>query len=124
MHDKKLKDFKQRQQYLLDQMSTHNKADQAFYIEGSKVLELASRAHEIFESSKPEQKWVLLKFLLQNSKLRGKKLEIDLKSPFDAVLTYAKTKDWLRIVDEVWNYFKARDLVCNQADFEFLPVVK
>lgn len=95
MYDKKLKDYKQRQQYLIEQKEHHRKADEVFYVEGSKVLELASRAHAIFESSKPEQKRVLLKFLLQNSQLRGKRLEINLNQPFDAILVHAKTRKWL-----------------------------
>jgi ABC transporter substrate binding protein len=44
---------------------------------------LASRAAELFESSKPEQKRQLLAFVFSNLRLKGKKLEYSLRSPFD-----------------------------------------
>lgn len=76
-------------------MEQHDKGSEAYYINASKVLELASRAYEIFVSSKLEEKRQLLKYLLQNCELRGKKLEFTVKKPFDLVLAHAKTQDWL-----------------------------
>ena len=58
MCDKKLKEYKEKQQDLLVQMEEHSKADEAFYLTVSKVLNLASRALEIFESSEVNQKRV------------------------------------------------------------------
>ena len=51
MYDKKLKEYKEKQQDLFIQMEEHGKADEDFYLTASKVLDLASRALEIFESS-------------------------------------------------------------------------
>lgn len=73
----------------------YGKADKEFYVTASRILELANRAAEIFESSKAEQKRQLLQFLLQNSTLDGKKVDFTLKKPFDAILTASKTEDWL-----------------------------
>ena len=58
MYDKKLKEYKEKQQDLLVQMEEHSKADEAFYLTASKVLNLASRASEIFESSEMNEKRV------------------------------------------------------------------
>ena len=59
------------------------------------MLELASRASELFESSKVEEKRQLLKLILQNCKLKGKKLQFTLEKPFEAVLHYANRSVWL-----------------------------
>lgn len=77
-------------------MEQHSKADETYYIEATKLLELASRAYKLFESSKPEQKKELLRFLLQNSKMEGKKVIPTLQMPFDAILLANKTSNWLR----------------------------
>ena len=76
-------------------MERHSKADETYYVEASKLLELASRAHEIFESSKADGKRELLKYLLQNSEMKGKKVIPRLQMPFDAILLANKTQDWL-----------------------------
>jgi len=59
---------------------------------------MSSRAFEIFESSKVEQKRQLIHFLLSNLKLRGKTLEFELKKPFDVLVNLQNCKnrsEWL-----------------------------
>lgn len=95
-HDTLLERYKGRQADILLQMEQHSKADENYYVEASRMLDLAHRAHELFEKSEVSEKKELLKFLLQNSKIDGKKLIPSLKMPFDAILLANKTKDWLR----------------------------
>jgi len=57
--------------------------DQDYYFTAEKVLSLASRAAELYESSIADEKRELLSFLLSNCKLEGKKLQFTLKKPFD-----------------------------------------
>ena len=83
MYDKKLKEYKSEQKELLDEMQKHNYADESFYSAASTLLDVASRAYEIFDSSEPLEKQTLLGFLLQNSLLDGKKLTLKLKEPFN-----------------------------------------
>ena len=73
-------------------MEEHSKADEDFYLTASKVLDLASRALQIFESSEVNEKRALLNFLLQNPVLSGRNLLFKPKSPFDAIAQYAKLK--------------------------------
>ena len=80
-------------------MEQHSKADETYYTEASRLLELASRAYELFESSEDDKKRELLHFLLQNSKMKGDKLIPTLQMPFDAILLANKTKDWLLDLD-------------------------
>ncbi len=76
-------------------MERHDKASETYYINAAKVLELAGRAYEIFESSKVEEKRQLLNYLLQNCNLNGRKLEFILRKPFDVILSHAKSENWL-----------------------------
>ncbi len=91
--------YKGIQADLLIQMERHSKADETYYNEAGKLLELASRAYEIFESSKADGKRELLKYLLQNSIMDGDKIIPTLQMPFDAILTANKTNDWLLDLD-------------------------
>lgn len=95
MHDKKLKEYKDKQGDILLQMEEHSKGDENFYLNAVRVLDVASRAVEILESSKPEEKRAFLSFLLQNPVLQDKKLVFELKTPFDQILECSKTQNWL-----------------------------
>jgi len=103
MYEKKLKEYKEKQEDLLLQMEDHNKADENFYITAATVLDLSSRALEIFRSSEVNEKRALLKFLLQNCVLNGRKLLFELKTPFDVIAQYGKTQNWLPGLDDVDN---------------------
>ena len=88
-YDKKLKMFKEAQYDLGIQLEDHTKADESYYIAASTLLSLAKRAAEIFLSSEPEEKNVLLNYLLQNPTVDGKTLGYALRSPFNAILELA-----------------------------------
>lgn len=77
-------------------MEQHSNADENYFVKASKLLELAHKAHELFEKADAYQKRELLFYLFQNSQMDGKKLIPSLKMPFDAILEANKTKDWLR----------------------------
>lgn len=94
-YDKLLKQFKERENDLILQLEDHTKGNQGFYITANTILNLTNRAFEIFESSEPEEKTQLLKFILQNLELKGKKLVYELKNPFQGIAEYQKTGNWL-----------------------------
>ncbi len=97
-------------------LKQHTEADEKFGITVNYLLNLASRAHELFESSKIEQKRQLINFLLSNLQLRGKKLEYKLKKPFDVLVNLQNCENrsvWLVTVDDV----KARILLMNEEIF-------
>ena len=115
MYDKKLKEYKEKQEDLLLQMEDHNKADENFYITAATVLGLSSRALEIFRSSEVNEKRALLKFLLQNCVLNGRKLLFELKTPFDVIAQYGKTQNWLPGLDNVDNKPTVSQILCRMA---------
>jgi hypothetical protein len=65
------------------------------------LISLASRAAELFERSKTEQKRQLLAFVFSNLRLRGKKLELSLRSPFDLMVDRRSYSSWLGFLNTV-----------------------
>lgn len=92
-----VKEKEKEQEDLLEQLKDHGKADKVFVITASYILDIASRAVELFEaeSSKVDQKRYLINFVLSNLKLDGEKLVFDLKEPFDALAMMVKNQNWL-----------------------------
>ena len=70
-------------------------ADEDYYISSDYILNLASKAAELFESSEPQEKRQLLKFTLQNLVLDGTLVRYDEIKPFDAIRLYASRQAWL-----------------------------
>jgi site-specific DNA recombinase len=97
LYQKKLKEYKEKQRDILIQIEEHNKADENFYITASKVLDLANRALEIFESSEVNEKRALINLLLQNPLLSERKLLFFLRSPFYMIAKCGQTKNWLPV---------------------------
>jgi hypothetical protein len=50
------------------------------------LLHAVKKASQVFDGSEPATQRQILNFLLQNLKLEGKKLNFELKTPFDRVL--------------------------------------
>ncbi len=86
MFNKKLKEYKERQSELEAQMAQYTTADEKFYLNANMLLHILKQACEVFECSEPATKNKILRFLLQNIKLEGKKLHFELKKPFLGVL--------------------------------------
>lgn len=85
-YDEKVKDSKKQKKDLLDQLGDYTEADATFNITASKILNISSKACELFESSEPEEKTQLLNFILQNFSLSGKNLLFETKIPFSGIL--------------------------------------
>lgn len=84
----KVKEYKSRQMTIVEEMKRHETADQSFYVTANMVMNLASRAREIFESSEVGEKRQLLNFVFQNLKLEDKKLLTDVREPFCTMVGY------------------------------------
>jgi hypothetical protein len=65
------------------------------------LISLASRAAELFERSKTEQKRQLLAFVFSNLWLRGKKLEYSMRSPFNLMVNRSGYSSWLAFLNTV-----------------------
>ncbi len=101
MYDKMIVDCKRKEAELLEELQGHSKADEAFLISSSYVLELANRAKELFEGSQAAQKNQLLRFVLANAIVNGEKLLPQLKTPFAGILLCNRNEDWLSDTDSI-----------------------
>lgn len=86
IYEKKLNEYKKRQQEITSLMAAHVDADKASLITVKTVLDLAKRAKEIYESSKVEEKRQLLNFLFSNLEMKDKKAILTLREPFDKLV--------------------------------------
>lgn len=82
-YDRKARELKERQTEIATQIEQHQQGDGEYRTTLESLISLASRAAELFERSKIEQKRELIAFVFSNLQLRGKKLEFSLRSPFD-----------------------------------------
>lgn len=76
-------------------MAKLRNADEEYYLSSEYLLNVASRASELFKSSEPHEKRQLLKMTLQNLTLDGKKARYDWIKPFDKIAYYASRRSWL-----------------------------
>lgn len=75
--------------------------DKSFIATASYLLQLASKAKELFESSQPAKKNKILRTLLANSTLNQKRLQLNLLKPFNGLLRNQNEDKWLRVVRQV-----------------------
>lgn len=99
--ERMVKKIEKRQKELLDDLQDHSTGDKSFVIGASYLLDVCSRAVELFdaESTKVEQKRYLIDFILSNVTLEGEKLQFNLKEPFEAVIALSKTGKWYARTD-------------------------
>ena len=84
----RVKDYKTRQAELVEQMARHEKADHNFYVTANMVMNLATRAREIFESSEVDEKRQLLDLVFQNLQLKDGSLSFSVREPFLTMLDF------------------------------------
>jgi len=73
----------------------HQRGEEGFRTTLEGLISVASRAAGLFERSKPDQKRELIAFVFSNLRLRGKKLEFSLRSPFDLMVDRRSYEEWL-----------------------------
>jgi site-specific DNA recombinase len=94
-YDKKARQLKEHQLELTMRIEQHQTGEGQFLTTLESLISVASRAADIFERSKIEQKRQLVAFVFSNLKLRGKKLEFALRSPFDLMVNRPDYASWL-----------------------------
>ena len=99
--DKKARELKERQAEIATCIDQHQQGDGEYRTTLESLISLASRAAELFERSKTEQKRQLLAFVFSNLRLRGKKLEFSLRSPFDLMVDRQSYSSWLGFLNTV-----------------------
>lgn len=101
MYDKKMQELLQRQHEIANYLETQIKADEVFYITVKSMLELCSKAYEIFESSSMDKKRKLMSFLLSNITIKDASVCYSLKEPFNSLTNLDENSKWWAVVDEL-----------------------
>jgi site-specific DNA recombinase len=93
--DRKSSEWRREQDLLLRSIEEHQAANQTYLKEGIRLLEVARRAHMLFQKQEPREKRRLLNFLLSNCSWKGGKIISDFRQPFD-MLADANTaqREW------------------------------
>ena len=94
-YDKKARALKESQAEIAARIEQHQRGDGEYRTTLESLISLASRAAELFERSKTEQKRQLIALVFSNLWLRGKKLELSLRSPFDLMVNRVDHSSWL-----------------------------
>ena len=71
-----------------------NITDDTFAEDMQALLELASGAYKAFKGSNCEQKRKLINFVFSNLELKGEKLNLMLRPPFDELVKLPKSEEW------------------------------
>jgi site-specific DNA recombinase len=90
----KSREWQADQDRILDQIRAHQGADRQYYDDGLKLLELASRAYELYAKQSPEQKNKFLKIVLSNCTLEHATVRPIYKKPFDLFAKGVETGKW------------------------------
>jgi hypothetical protein len=94
-YDRKARELKERQTEIALRIEQHQQGEGDYRTTLESLIFVASRAAEIFERSKTEQRRELIAFVFSNLRLKGRKLEFSLRSPFDLMVNRASYTSWL-----------------------------
>ncbi len=96
MYDRKLQEFRSKQEGIKTRLGNLEKADDEYYQLATAILTLTQNASTIFESSELEVRRQLLKVLLQNCVVNATTLYPTHRSPFHLFAEGARCNEWLR----------------------------
>jgi hypothetical protein len=75
--------FREQQMQIQRDIHAHQAANASYIEEGIRLLDLAQRAHSLFESQPAKEKRKLLDFVLSNSTWKNGALTAEYRQPFD-----------------------------------------
>ncbi len=104
-------------QEVTTQLAQLQQAENDYYITAKYVLDLVSRAHELFMSSEVEEKRQLLRLVLQNLRLEGENLLYDAIKPFDLLLECSDRQGWCSLQDYFRNTIIEDSIVFDISPF-------
>ena len=94
-YDKFYQSFREQIANIDTRLGMLQEAEDNYYITAKYLLELANRAYDLFISSEVEERRQLVKLVLSNLRVEGKKVRFDAIKPFDTILNYADSQLWL-----------------------------
>lgn len=110
-YNKKREEFRGKQKDIEKKIGKLRIADEEYYIASDYLLNLLRNASNLFESSEPQEKRLLLKFALQNLRFDSGLVCYDELKPFDKIREYASRSAWLHILDKTRTYFRSSIII-------------
>ena len=98
-YDKYYETFRNQLSEIDTKLAMLQDAEDNYYITAKYILELANRAYDLFISSEVEERRQLLKLVLSNLRVEGKKVQYEAVKPFDSILVSANSQSWLPGLD-------------------------
>jgi site-specific DNA recombinase len=89
--DRLAAEWQAEQAEILRSMDKYYETNEVYFVEGAKILEIASRSQEVFASQPPDEKRKLLNFLLSNCSWSNGELSPAFRQPFDLLVNTRKT---------------------------------
>ncbi len=80
-------------------------AEDSYFVTATYLVDLTQRAYELFRSSEVEERRQLIKLVLSNLRIEGKKVLYEAQKPFDMLLDFSDRQAWL----EKWSQFRTTD---------------
>ena len=87
--DQKQSEWREEQRRLRDTIAEHETANESYIAEGIMLMELASRAADLFEKQTASEKRRLLEFVLSNCSWAGGEMTVEFRQPFDMIADVA-----------------------------------
>jgi site-specific DNA recombinase len=91
--DRKAAEFRSGQCSVMRDIEKHQNANQSYVEGGIRLLDLARRAHVLFENQPPVEKRKLLDFVLSNCRWKDGHLEAEYRKPFDMLAVVVATQN-------------------------------
>lgn len=95
-YDRYYQSFRERQSELDTQLALLQEAEDTYYLSAKYLLELAQKAHQLFEVAEIDERRQLIKLVLSNLRLEGRKLRYEAIKPFKTILDFSDCQQWLR----------------------------
>ncbi len=103
---KMMANWQEELRQIKETISRHETADARYLTQGIHILELCNKSYDLYLQQKPEKRVKLLQCLLSNCALDNATLCPTYRKPFDIIAKGLSRSNWLRLSDEVRNYFK------------------
>ena len=93
-YDKFYQEFSEQLTEINSRLYKLQEVDNNYFLMSKHVLELTSKAYELFESSEVEERRQLIKIILSNLKVDGKNIVYDVEKPFDMIMKSNDCQLW------------------------------
>jgi site-specific DNA recombinase len=92
--DRKSAEWQSEEQQIFSSIQSLKAEKPGRLLDAARILELANKAHSLYEKQSPQEKAKLLKMVLSNCAIDAVSLYPTYRKPFDLIFRMEKTKEW------------------------------